>query len=114
MYCPNCGQQQISDEMRFCSRCGFGLTGLAEWLAGGGVPAKRGDEAPLSTDSPRRKAMRRAGKLMFSGGVLFPVFLVASLTIDEGMPMIIPFFRVVCVRSYGCFMRGSSATTPHP
>jgi uncharacterized membrane protein YvbJ len=23
MHCPQCGQQQISDETRFCSRCGF-------------------------------------------------------------------------------------------
>ncbi len=35
MYCPNCGQQQVSEEMRFCSRCGLALSGLAEWLAGG-------------------------------------------------------------------------------
>ena len=34
MYCPKCGQQQVSDEMRFCSRCGLALTGLAEWLGG--------------------------------------------------------------------------------
>lgn len=28
MYCPHCGQQQASDEMRFCSRCGFSLRGV--------------------------------------------------------------------------------------
>ena len=39
MYCPKCGQQQISDEMKFCSRCGLALSGLADWLAGGGVRA---------------------------------------------------------------------------
>ena len=38
MYCPNCGQQQVSGEMRFCSRCGLALTGLAEWLASNGYP----------------------------------------------------------------------------
>ena len=93
MYCPKCGQQQISEEMRFCSRCGFGLSGLAEWLARGGVPAggmpaKRETEVhPLS---PRRKGMRRAAKLMFFSGVLFPIYLAASLAIDEGAPMIFP------------------------
>ena len=89
MYCPNCGQQQISDEMRFCSRCGLALTGLAEWLAGGSVIAKPADKPALS---PRRKNMRRAGKLMFFSGVLFPVFLMISLAADEGGPMVIPFF----------------------
>ena len=48
MYCPNCGQQQISDEMRFCSRCGLALSGLAEWLARGGVPAKPEEKSPVA------------------------------------------------------------------
>lgn len=91
MYCPNCGQQQISDEMRFCSRCGLALSGLAEWLAGGRLPAKGGDDAQVAESSPRRKRMRRAAKLMFWSAVLFPIFLVWSLAIEEGVPMIIPF-----------------------
>lgn len=91
MYCPNCGQQQISDEMRFCSRCGFALSGLAEWLAGGRLAVKREDEARVSGSSPRRKGIRRAAKLMFFSGVLFPVFLMLSFAIDEGAVMIIPF-----------------------
>jgi hypothetical protein len=102
MYCPNCGQQQISDEMRFCSRCGLSLSGLAEWLAGG-VPARRKDEAPVSQSSPRRKGIRRAAKLMFFSGVLFPVFLLISLAIDEGAPMIFPialFFVALVLMLY--------------
>ena len=78
MFCPRCGQQQISDEMKFCSRCGLPIRGLIEWLTQVDVP------------SLRRKGMRRAGKLMFLGGVLFPIFLVISLAIDEGGPMIVP------------------------
>jgi len=92
MYCPKCGQQQISDEMRFCSRCGLALSGLAEWLAGGGLPAQRNVEVQqVSADSPRRKGIRRAAKLMFFSGVLFPIFLAISLAVDEGGPMILPF-----------------------
>ena len=91
MYCPNCGQQQISEEMRFCSRCGLALTGLAEWLAGGALSVKRVDNAPVSALTPRRKAMRRAAKLMFFSGVLFPIFLVFSIAADEGGPMAVPF-----------------------
>src|SRR5215470_5782169 len=89
MYCPNCGQQQISDEMRFCSRCGLALSGLAEWLAGGRLPLKREDEAPAAL-SPRRKGIRRAAKLMFFSGALFPVFLAFSIAVEEGGPMSIP------------------------
>lgn len=92
MYCPNCGQQQVSDEMRFCSRCGLALSGLAEWLAHGGVPAKGEDKTPVAIGSPRRKSMRRAAKLMFVSGVLFPIFLGISIAVEEGGPMIVPFF----------------------
>lgn len=88
MYCPNCGQQQISGEMRFCSRCGLAFTGLAEWLAGG--PVQRVEQAEVSEPSPRRKNIRRAAKLMFFSGVLFPIFLVICLAVDEGGPMILP------------------------
>ena len=90
MYCPNCGQQQISDEMRFCSRCGLALSGLAEWLAGVRLPAKRVDDQPIAT-SPRRKGMRRAAKIMFFSAVLFPILLAISIAVDEGGPMVLPF-----------------------
>ena len=92
MYCPNCGQQQISDEMRFCSRCGLALSELADWLAGGRLPLQRRDEpqAPAA-NSPRRKGMRRAAKLMFFSGVLFFICLMISIIADEGAFMIFPF-----------------------
>ena|ERR1041385_8899023 len=92
MYCPNCGQQQVSDEMRFCSRCGFALSGLAEWLAGG-ILVRRAEE-PRAL-SRRRKAIRRAAKLMFFSAVMFPIFLAISIGIDEPGPLfvpLIPFF----------------------
>lgn len=90
MFCPRCGQQQISDEMKFCSRCGLPIGGLIEWLTKVEVPARLGEESQPSFPSPRKKGMRRAGKLMFLGGVLFPIFLVISLAIDEAGPMIVP------------------------
>jgi hypothetical protein len=91
MYCPRCGQQQVSEEMRFCSRCGLPISGLIEWLAQG-VPAKQGEGKQASLPSPRRKGLRRGAKLLFLSGVLFPVFLVSSLIVDDGAPMIVPIF----------------------
>lgn len=89
MYCPNCGQQQVSEEMRFCSRCGLALSGLAEWLAGG-VPVQRANDALVAPPSPRRKGMRRAAKFMFFTFASFPVFLAISFLIDEGAVLIVP------------------------
>src|SRR5205085_11525895 len=103
MYCPNCGQQQLSEEMKYCSRCGLALSVLAEWLTGGALPPIMAREVTVSPSSPRRRAMRRAAKLMFSSGVLFPVFLFISFVIHESGPMIIPvllFFVSVVLMLY--------------
>jgi hypothetical protein len=37
MYCPRCGQQQISDETKFCSRCGLQLGLVGELVEHDGV-----------------------------------------------------------------------------
>jgi hypothetical protein len=36
MHCPRCGQQQVSENIKFCSRCGFPLGLVSEILAQGG------------------------------------------------------------------------------
>jgi len=36
MYCPRCSQEQVSEETKFCSRCGFPLGLISEILAHGG------------------------------------------------------------------------------
>jgi hypothetical protein len=36
MHCPRCGQQQLSSETKFCSRCGFQLAIVSELLLHGG------------------------------------------------------------------------------
>ena len=41
MYCPTCSQQQLTEEMRFCSRCGFPLEGVKELIASGGMIEKQ-------------------------------------------------------------------------
>ena len=37
MFCPRCGQEQKSEEIRFCSRCGFSFEVVAQVLATGGT-----------------------------------------------------------------------------
>lgn len=37
MYCPRCGQQQVSIDTKFCSKCGFQLPLVAELLANNGT-----------------------------------------------------------------------------
>lgn len=37
MFCPSCGQEQIAEDTRFCSRCGLLMTAIADVMHNGGV-----------------------------------------------------------------------------
>lgn len=81
MYCPQCGQQQVSDNLRFCSRCGFPLEGVVQLLGSGGMlPFYAGDTGPKEM-SPKRRGVRQGAILFLAGAVLVPVLgLINSFT----------------------------------
>lgn len=76
MFCPKCSQQQASDEVRFCSRCGFQLGVVKELLAQTEAPAAARVE-PLQP-SPARGLRRRdvtvGALLMFVVGLIVVLF----------------------------------------
>ena len=90
MFCPKCGQQQIADNTRFCSRCGLPIDGLAQWLAGDTPPVAQ-DKGLAVAVSPRRKGIRLGAKIMFLSAVLTPLFIALSVIADAGEPLIFPF-----------------------
>jgi hypothetical protein len=75
MHCPQCGQQQVSNELRFCSRCGFPLGGVMELMANGGVIPQYPAQAETGAKfSPRRKGVQQGFALIFLAAVLTPLF----------------------------------------
>lgn len=58
MHCPKCGQQQVSEEIRYCSRCGFLLTGIAAVVANNGEVPGSGSLAGKK-DSPRKRGIKQ-------------------------------------------------------
>lgn len=73
MYCPQCGQQQVSDELRFCSRCGFQLQGVTQLLDAGGELPGLNKGAGKRRRSPRAEGVRQGVILMFAAMVLVPL-----------------------------------------
>lgn len=73
MYCPQCGQQQVSDELRFCSRCGFQLHGVTRLLAAGGESPDLDKGEKKKRRSPRAEGVRQGVLLMFVAMVLVPL-----------------------------------------
>jgi hypothetical protein len=103
MFCPQCGQQQVSDAARFCSRCGFQLGGVSNLLATGGAAPEMLTEAVPAPPSPRRKGAQLGGKIMLSGLFLAPALGLLSelvgtpdeLAIVGVIIMMAGFFRLL-------------------
>jgi hypothetical protein len=110
MYCPKCGQQ-VSDNMRFCSRCGLPISEVADWLAGNGALAVR-EDAQVDVLSPRRRGMRHGAKIMFWGGILLPIFFGISIAVDGPFPLFIPFIIVLVGFSLWLYARLFGEETP--
>ena len=72
MYCPHCSQQQISEEMRFCARCGFPLAVVKELIANNG-------SLVTTLDEPQALALSRALKGAKQGAWIMLASLIGAL-----------------------------------
>ena len=78
MHCPKCGQQQISDEIRYCSRCGFLLIGIAEVIANDGLVPNRA--LPFAgKDSPKRRGIKQGAFIFLLTFFVVPILSIISL-----------------------------------
>jgi len=100
MHCPQCGQQQVSEITRYCSRCGFQLEGVAQLLAAGGTfPAYPLDEGTREKSAKWRGV--RQGMILFLIGVLLvPIMGVFSAFtgggLSDGFQMLAALFALLC------------------
>jgi hypothetical protein len=81
MHCPKCGQQQISDEIRYCSRCGFLLAAVSAVVANNGeLPA--GATSIAKRDSPKKRGIKQGAFIFFLAFLFIP--LLAMFHIATG------------------------------
>jgi len=103
MYCPRCGQQQATDSMRYCSRCGFAMEGTMQLLAHGGI-------LPLfeppgeKTISPRRRGVKQGAFLMLLGALIVPIFGVMAGFAPGRLDNVFAFFAALS--AIICFVGG--------
>lgn len=72
IFCPRCGQEQVSPEVRFCSRCGMVLNGIADIVLRGGLQEGiRGGEP--KQQSARRRGLKHGGGWFLLGVVMVPL-----------------------------------------
>ena len=113
MYCPRCSQQQISEDVSFCTRCGFQLGPVKELLAGGGSVQQM---VPPAGRWSQRRRVRLGAKLMFFSLVLLPIFFALSLAFDEPGPLVPPALIFLAGLAYVLYSRifGEDTTPAAP
>jgi len=95
MYCPQCGQQQVAD-VRFCSRCGFLLDGVAVVIATGGTLPTANVQKGYQQLSPRSKGIRQGALLMLSTMLLVPLVAIISVFFLGNPEVIVPITALTC------------------
>ena len=76
MFCPRCGQERVSNETRFCSRCGFLMTGVQELVNSGGALPQYLAKPDSNSLSPRKKGLKQGAMLFLSGVMLVPLVAI--------------------------------------
>jgi hypothetical protein len=87
MYCPKCSQQQPAEGMRFCSRCGFTLNGIALVVENNGIIPQVAAEPQQAICPSRSRIMLESAILtVFSWAIAFAsTFWFNASGIGEGI-----------------------------
>jgi F0F1-type ATP synthase assembly protein I len=105
MYCPRCGRQPITDELRFCSYCGFKLAVVKASLADSEevVPAGLTDVRTLLRQ-PRSRDTSIGVILMFAGSLL--ASLMALMDGREAGAITLAIFYLLALLFSGPITKG--------
>ena len=78
MFCPRCGQEQISNETRFCSRCGFLMTGVGALIANDGQTTLTAAKSS-SVDSPRKRGLKHGLFIFLLTFLVVPIVTILTI-----------------------------------
>jgi hypothetical protein len=109
MHCPQCGQQQVSDEVRFCKGCGFALSAVKELLVTGGISPTEIESNKLRV-SPRRRGVRQGAILLFIAMCLLPLASVIGDRWGEIIPLTFVMAGLMRLLYAGIFQEGAPKT----
>lgn len=114
MYCPRCGEEQTSGNLRFCNRCGMPMELVSEVTANGGT-------LPILEETlKKKKILTRKNGVIFS--LLWFVFWVpfgaafwGVLDVDEFSEMSAVFgvFSSIMIFLCSIFFLGKQVETPY-
>ncbi|MCZ2391802.1 MAG: zinc ribbon domain-containing protein [Acidobacteria bacterium] len=105
MHCPSCGQQQTSNETKFCSKCGLPLALVAEVVAQGGFLPQL---AQLNEKPPPRFLNKKNGVFFsLSWFIFFALFTTSFFGILGGPDELIALAAITGIFGSMIFLLGS-------
>ena len=84
MFCPKCGQERLTIETSFCSRCGFLLTGTAEILQLGGSLPGVSSEKLYKPPSPRSRGIKQGLFIFLLSFLIVPLITAFLMMLRAG------------------------------
>jgi len=81
MFCPQCGQERISVDTNYCSRCGFLLTGTTDLLQTGGVLPLAALQAASGAISPRKRGLKQGLFIFLLTFLVVPIVGMISVAL---------------------------------
>lgn len=110
MYCPKCSQQQVSEEARFCPRCGFQLGALKALLSEDRDVLASGEAEPRTRLTPARKRDILLGAtLMLVGSITVALLTISTIAGTPLQAVIIPLLLVWAALVSALLLSGHAA-----
>src|SRR4028119_1399817 len=95
MYCPKCSQQQVSDEIRFCPRCGFQLEAVKSLLAGNQDLSVVTEAKPQAQFTPiSKRDVILGATVMLIGAISIALLMISTVTGTPLQAVIIPLLLI--------------------
>jgi len=89
MFCPRCGQERISTETSFCSRCGFLLSGTLELMMTGGVNPNLPAETRGKGQSPRSRGIKKGLFIFLLTFLIVPIIAILTVATNAEPYMVV-------------------------
>ncbi len=87
MHCPKCGQLQVSEDTRYCSRCGFLLTAVAEIIENSGLPVQTKSDS-LKAGWRQNRSFKRGLLIFLLTFLIVPILTILTIA-ARGEPYVV-------------------------
>jgi hypothetical protein len=94
MFCPSCGQEQITEDTRFCSRCGLLLTGVHALIYNGGVLPQA-----LTGGAKKRFYQKKGFKqglfIFLLSFIVVPIIAILTIAVNAREPFVVAIAAIL-------------------